>query len=688
MREWPESRIVADLIARTTRLRVLQAAATGAAIGLVVAAPIVLIALLNGVNVRVTTFTGLAVAMAGAVIAWARLDRSEGASAAAIEAKAPHCRNVVGTAAALLKDQGHTPTTVCRVVMFDAAEVARTLNPAALMPWTRPASHVISGALIFASVFLVTIPGAAALLPGLTTEASSAPSVSSVRATITPPEYTGLQVETVSNPERLSALSGSQVALVIAGGGTRMSVETAEGASAATRNSDGDFTASMTVTADGFVAITPFDDAGVAGPRRLIGITSTPDRPPTPRVTLPGKDLFLREATEQLKIAVEATDDLALRSLKLAYTKVAGVGESFTFTEGETPLAIARASGRQWSGTGTIDLAAMSLEVGDMIVYRAVAADARPGTKPIESDAFIVEIVSASEAMAEGFSIDDTRDKYALSQQMVILKTERLIAKTATRPAPTADAILEEAMMIAAEQRSVRAELVFMTGGHFEDEFVEAAHEHEISDGRLDNSGRADLGRAIREMSRASAELTEGNVKVALEAEKAALSAMQRALSRRRFILRTLTERESIDDTRRLTGTLSDVARARRATADPEVPPSVVALRQGLAQLAELAARPALTRADADAVTTVTAQLLKTAAGDRAIVDVVTVLSKAGEAMTANREQDARSALADAANRMTAILRLAAPSAAAGDDRDQRRLKGALADALKRAGGR
>jgi hypothetical protein len=243
-------------------------------------------------------------------------------------------------------------------------------------------------------------------------------------------------------------------------------------------------------------------------------------------------------------------------------------------------------------------------------------------------------------------------------------------------------------MIIAAEQRSVRAELVFMTGGHFEDEFVEAAHEHEIADGRLDNSGRADLGRAIREMSRASAELTEGNVKVALEAEKAALEAMQRALSRRRFILRTLTERESIDDTRRLTGTLSDVARASRATADPEVSPSVVALRQGLAQLGELASRPTLTRVDADAVTTITAQLLKAAAGDRTIVDVVAVLSKAGEAMTGNSQQEARAALTEAANRMTAILRKAASSSTAGDDRDARRLKGALADALKKAGGR
>jgi hypothetical protein len=323
-----------------------------------------------------------------------------------------------------------------------------------------------------------------------------------------------------------------------------------------------------------------------------------------------------------------------------------------------------------------------------MLVYRAVATDGRPGAMPVESDAFIVEIVSANEAMAEGFSIDDTRDKYALSQQMVILKTERLIAKASTRPAPVAEAILEEAMMIAAEQRSVRAELVFMTGGHFEDEFVEAAHEDDISDGRMDNSGRADLGRAIREMSRASAELTEGNVKVALEAEKTALAMMQRALSRRRFILRTLTQREAIDDTRRLTGTLTDLARTKRVTADPEVSPAVVALRQGLAQLGELSAKPTLSRTDADAVTPVAAQLLKAGAGDRAIVDVVAVLSKAGEAITANRQADARSALADAASRMTALLRKVAPSSSAGMDRQQRRLKGALSDVQRRGGGR
>ena len=95
----------------------------------------------------------------------------------------------------------------------------------------------------------------------------------------------------------------------------------------------------------------------------------------------------------------------------------------------------------------------MALEAGDVLVYRAVVADAMPGRAPVESDAFIIQVVRPGEALAEGFSIDDDREKYAISQQMVILKTERLIAK---KPTLTAEAFADEAQSIAAEQKKVR----------------------------------------------------------------------------------------------------------------------------------------------------------------------------------------------------------------------------------------
>lgn len=688
MREWPESRAVMDFLARVARVRRAQAAVAGATAGLGVAAVAVLALLLNGSTTMTAALVAAAITLTGVCIATFRLDGSERASAAAVETRVPECRNLVVTAAALLQDAGPTPVTMCRIVQHDAAQATARIDVATLWPWGRHTARFIGAAALCGAAFLVTVPAVGRLLPDLSTEASSAPVVSSVRVTITPPAYAGQAPQTLNDPERITALAGSRVEVLVSGSAERVRIETADTAADATRTDAARFTAAVTTAADGFIAITPFDAAGVAGARRLIGVTATPDRPPVPRVTVPGKDIFLREATATLDLTVEATDDLGLRTLQLAYTKVAGVGESFTFTEGEVPLTLTRTTGRQWRGTGTLSLAALKLDVGDMVVYRAVAADQRPGAAPVESDAFIIEIVSDSEAMAEGFSIDDTQDKYALSQQMVILKTERLIAKAAARPAPSAETILEESLMIAAEQRSVRAELVFMTGGHFEDEFVEAAHEHEISDGRLDNSGRADLGRAIRDMSRAAAELTDGNLKPALEAEKAALEAMQRALSRRRFILRTLTQRESIDDGRRLTGTLSDLARSRRAVAAPAVPPHVLALRDGLSALGSLAARSTLTPSDASAVSTITESLLRTAAGDRAVIDIVALLSKANEAITSGRERDGRAALDEAAAGITSILRIAAPAASAGSDAETRRLKGALSDAQRRGGGR
>ena len=82
-----------------------------------------------------------------------------------------------------------------------------------------------------------------------------------------------------------------------------------------------------------------------------------------------------------------ATDDFGLRGLVLRYTKVSGSGEQFEFTDGEIPLAISRPSAREWRGSTGRSLAELGLHDGDMLVYRAVASDARPGENEASSDA-------------------------------------------------------------------------------------------------------------------------------------------------------------------------------------------------------------------------------------------------------------------------------------------------------------
>ena len=603
-----------------------------------------------------------------------------------VEARVPECRNILVTADALLERKLHAKPEVAAVVMDDAARTVEKISPAALWPWLRPALGLGIVAVLWAVVILMPIDRLAVLVTNVVT-ASSTPVIQHVEILATPPAYSGRPAETFTDPERVSLLAGSRVRLTVKSTASLIKVETGGGTQLAARDEAGTFSSELIVETDGYLALTPSSDDGRLGARRLIGLTALPDRGPEVRITEPGKDLFLRSAaTRPLSIRLQAEDDLGLRTLRLTYTKVAGSGESFTFTEGEAPIIVTRTNERQWTAAAHLPLDTMSLDVGDMVVYRGVAIDGRPGAKPVESDAFIVEIVSASDAMAEGFSIDERQDKYALSQQMVIIKTEKLIAKTATL---SKEELLDQALGIAAEQRSVRAEIVFMMGGEFEDEEVEAEHETELAEGRTANSGRADLGRATRAMSRAASQLTDVDLKTALTSERTALAAMQRALSRRRFILRTLTQREQIDDTRRLQGKLADLGRGDRAVDAPVTTPLVIAARNALLAVTEVSGQRTLTGAHALRLSTAAAGLLAADGRGAPVVDVASRLSVASEAIIKGTPDVARRALADATTRLIAIASAEltmAPSTRT--DPAVARLRGALADALRTGGGR
>ena len=83
---------------------------------------------------------------------------------------------------------------------------------------------------------------------------------------------------------------------------------------------------------------------------------------------------------------------------------------------------------------------------------------------------------------------------------MIVLKIQRLRARERT----LGRAALEEATAsIAAEQRAVRANFIFLMGGHVEDEEEEAERSSEIAEGRLQSSARKEINAAIDYMSRA-----------------------------------------------------------------------------------------------------------------------------------------------------------------------------------------
>ena len=123
--------------------------------------------------------------------------------------------------------------------------------------------------------------------------------------------------------------------------------------------------------------------------------------------------------------------------------------------------------------------------------------------------------------------------------------------------------------MIAAEQRSVRANFIFLLGGHVEDEEVEAEQSSEITEGRLINNARRDITAAVRDMTRAEQGLAAIDLKAALAAARDAVNSLQRAFGRNRYFLRTLSARSRIDPSRRLSGRLDAASGWNRNVTDP-----------------------------------------------------------------------------------------------------------------------
>ena len=228
-----------------------------------------------------------------------------------------------------------------------------------------------------------------------------------------------------------------------------------------------------------------------------------PRRRTSVRITSPAHDLAFADSRQAVEVAIAASDAEALTGLRLAYVRMSGSGESFAFAEGEIPVAIEKASEREWRGRARLVLSSLKLDDGDSVVYRALVRDSNPHAGWVESEAYTVEVGKRLQFASAGPALPDEDRRYALSQQMVIVKTERLQAE---RPRPAAAAWTERTKLLAMEQRMVRAEVVFLSGGEVEDEVVEAEQAHELQEGRLDEPGpRRNAARDQRHVARRSA---------------------------------------------------------------------------------------------------------------------------------------------------------------------------------------
>jgi hypothetical protein len=171
---------------------------------------------------------------------------------------------------------------------------------------------------------------------------------------------------------------------------------------------------------------------------------------------------------------------------------------------------------------------------------------------------------------------------------MIVVKLRRLRER---EKGMTPSALDQQTSAIGAEQRAVRGHFVFLMGGHVEDEEEEAEHSHEIQEGRLENTARREIWRAVSHMTSTEQALAAHDTAAALAAATKAVEALQKAFTRNRYILRTLPSRLRIDPSRRLSGALDEAKDAVRPVTQPADPAETVLSRRLLGETIALIPR-------------------------------------------------------------------------------------------------
>jgi hypothetical protein len=580
----PEFASQLALLQRRLRLASLAAAVIPAAAGSALIATGLMLAGASNRATRVGAALTFAVtAIAAGVVFWRRWTA---ARVAAYAESRTTLHNIVITAQEIASMRHPAIGSAVRdEVLREAASRLQMALPAIAV--SLPRALILPVLMVAAAaVFLTWLPtGVPATTPGQqTARATAAPSLAAgqLRVIVAPPTYTGRPIETAIDPAVVTAVEGSRIRIETARSAGRVSLSQLESAGTPAFREESNLWVAEFSPAESVALVVTYSDLPRDIGTRVLQVRVEPDARPAVRIRTPARDLLFADSAGVVPLEIEAQDDIGLQWLRLRYTRVSGSGETFTFEEGDVPLDVNRSSDTAWQARGRITLPALKLGDGDTVVYRALVADGKPGADPVASESYLIEIGRLAGAASTGFAVDEERDRQGLSQQMLIIKTERLHAD---RSRLTPAALLEQSRMLAVEQRMVRAEFVFMTGGEVADEVEEAEHAHELAEGRLENQSQVELLTAIREMSRAEARLNAADTATALQFERAALRALQRAFDRRRYLLRTMPERTRIDPARRLSG---ERAEARPSPRDAVAHPAdavVGRARQAMAAL-------------------------------------------------------------------------------------------------------
>ena len=202
------------------------------------------------------------------------------------------------------------------------------------------------------------------------------PAVTRVSLALRFPAYSGLPPEVIDDGGDVAAVVGTNVTVRakvsrdVAGGTLRFSDGTVVPMTPE-RDSTGALvvSGSFRVSRSGFyhIDLRTADGTTVAGAVEYV-VDAIPDRAPAVRIEEPGRDTKVSN-TDEVTIAVRASDDLGLVSLELRYRVNGGSEQKVTITEGSSRRP------RDAQGAHTLFLEEMSLSPGDLVAYHAVAKD-------------------------------------------------------------------------------------------------------------------------------------------------------------------------------------------------------------------------------------------------------------------------------------------------------------------------
>lgn len=490
------------------------------------------------------------------------------AAASLVEARVPGLDNLVVSAVQLagapVADGSRLRDELDRLAVERAGAVdVRRVVPLGTKVWRAAVIGAASGAAWWALSSAGT-GDSAVRQPVEPPTAAVTSAISRIRARVSAPDYRRLAPVVVEDADVITVPEGGRVRLEVESGLAHVWLQRPDGVSRLEAGG-GVFVTEWAPETTSSVVVAAGADESAAEGTRLVLVQVVADEAPRVRVTAPGRDIAFPTPAAVVPVTVEAEDAEALAALELRYVKLSGAGESFTFNEGRLPLEVSREAPTRWVARTRWPLSSLGLDDGDAVVYRAVVRDTKPGRDWVSSESYTIDIGRRLEFAGAGFAVPDEDRRYAISQQMVIIKTEQLDGE---RGRTSADDWATRTKLLAIEQRMVRSEVIFLSGGEVQDEVEEAAHSHELQEGRLENAGRVEMLRAINDMSRAEALLNGGDTAGALVFERSALAALQRAFDRRRYFLRTTPERSRIDPSRRLSGDLDKARPFERPRAE------------------------------------------------------------------------------------------------------------------------